>query len=55
MSRLVCTKCGEEAAVPTHCGQDMHVEGNQLVCWMGAGCGAQEIPKHCDEYMELKE
>lgn len=55
MSKLVCPICGEEVAVPVHCGKEMHREGDQLVCWMGAGCGSQEMPQHCGEYMQIKE
>lgn len=54
MGKLVCPKCGEEVAVPVHCGQEMHIEGDQIVCWMGTGCGAQDLPQHCGEYMEIK-
>ena len=45
MADLVCPKCGEKVAVPIHCGKDMHIEGDQLVCWMGATCGHQDLPK----------
>ncbi|MDF1537587.1 MAG: hypothetical protein P1Q69_01620 [Candidatus Thorarchaeota archaeon] len=55
MGKLVCPMCGEEVAVPVHCGQEMHKEGDQLVCWMGAGCGAQPMVEHCGQAMEIKE
>ncbi len=55
MANLVCAKCGEEVSVPVHCGQEMHMEGDQLVCWMGTACGHQDIPEHCGAYMEIKE
>ncbi|MHA1733146.1 MAG: heavy metal translocating P-type ATPase [Promethearchaeota archaeon] len=50
---LKCEKCGHTEAVPQHCGKPMHKEGDQLVCWMGASCGAQPIPVHCGEPMKL--
>jgi len=47
---LKCQKCGKEVPVPIHCDQPMHLEEvdgqPMLVCWMGPGCGKQEIPKH---------
>jgi Cu+-exporting ATPase len=55
MSVLKCAECGIEQEVPMHCGQAMHKEGNQLVCWMGASCGAQPIPEHHGKPMELVE
>ncbi|MGY5858843.1 MAG: hypothetical protein RTU63_05700 [Candidatus Thorarchaeota archaeon] len=55
MANLVCAKCGEEVSVPVHCGQEMHIEGDQLVCWMGTTCGHQDMPEHCGEFMAIKE
>ncbi len=55
MGKLVCPMCGEEVAIPVHCGKEMHKEGDQLVCWMGAGCGAQPMVEHCGQAMEIKE
>ena len=55
MAELVCKICGEKVAVPVHCGQEMHQEGNQLVCWMGPACGVHDLPNHCGEMMEIKE
>jgi cation transport ATPase/YHS domain-containing protein len=55
MSKLKCAECGIEQDVPMHCGKAMHKEGNQLVCWMGASCGAQPIPEHHGKPMELVE
>jgi len=54
VASLVCPKCGEKVAVPIHCGQEMHQEGDQLVCWMGPSCGSQPMLEHCGEYMEYK-
>ncbi|MFW9909687.1 MAG: hypothetical protein ACFFEF_14035 [Candidatus Thorarchaeota archaeon] len=54
MAKLVCPMCGEETAVPFHCGREMHREGDRLVCWMGPTCGVKDMPKHCGEYMEVK-
>ena len=31
----------------------MHIEEDQLVCWMGPNCGSQSIPKHHDKIMEV--
>ena len=53
MANLVCGKCGAEVSAPVHCGKDMHMEGDQLVCWMGASCGAQSIPEHHSKPMEV--
>jgi YHS domain-containing protein len=53
MGKLKCSECGLEQELPMHCGQPMHKEGNQLVCWMGASCGAQPIPEHHGKPMEI--
>ncbi|MFX1316527.1 MAG: heavy metal translocating P-type ATPase [Promethearchaeota archaeon] len=55
MGKLKCVECGLEQELPMHCGQPMHREGNQLVCWMGASCGAQPIPEHHGKPMEVIE
>ncbi|MFX1374787.1 MAG: heavy metal translocating P-type ATPase [Promethearchaeota archaeon] len=55
MGKLKCVECGLEQELPMHCGQAMHIEGDQLVCWMGASCGAQSIPKHHGKKMEVVE
>jgi len=55
MGKLKCSKCGLEQNIPMHCGKPMHKEGNQLVCWMGASCGAQPIPEHHDKPMQVIE
>ena len=55
MGKLKCVECGLEQEIPMHCGQPMHKEGNQLVCWMGASCGAQAIPEHHGKPMEIHE
>ncbi len=56
---LKCVKCSYSEPVPHHCNQEMHseeVDGREmLVCWMGPGCGKQEIPKHCGELMRIEE
>ena len=54
MSKLVCGKCGVELKVPVHCGKEMHLEENQLVCWMGPTCGSQKMPSHCGQVMKIK-
>ena len=53
MGKLKCAECGLEQDLPMHCGQAMHKEGDQLVCWMGASCGAQPIPEHHGKSMEV--
>jgi len=55
MGKLKCVDCGLEQELPMHCGQAMHKEGDQLVCWMGASCGAQSIPEHHGKPMEVVE
>jgi soluble P-type ATPase/YHS domain-containing protein len=55
MGKLKCVECGLEQELPMHCGQAMHKEGDQLVCWMGASCGAQPIPEHHGKPMEVLE
>jgi Cu+-exporting ATPase len=55
MGKLKCGHCGAEQDLPMHCGQAMHKEGDQLECWMGASCGAQPIPEHCGNPMEITE
>ncbi|MFX0021825.1 MAG: heavy metal translocating P-type ATPase [Candidatus Hermodarchaeota archaeon] len=53
MGKLKCSECGIEQEIPMHCGKPMHKEGDQLVCWMGASCGAQPIPEHHGKPMEI--
>jgi Cu+-exporting ATPase len=55
MGKLKCIECGVEQELPMHCGKPMHKEGDQLVCWMGASCGAQTIPEHHGKPMEVIE
>ncbi len=55
MGKLKCVECGVEQELPMHCGKPMHREGAQLVCWMGASCGAQQIPEHHGKLMEVIE
>ncbi|TFG28873.1 MAG: heavy metal translocating P-type ATPase [Promethearchaeota archaeon] len=55
MGKLKCVECGAEQDLPMHCGKPMHKEGNQLVCWMGASCGAQPIPEHHGKPMKVIE
>ena len=42
-----------------HCGQPMHVETvdgeAKLVCWMGPGCGVQDIPTHHKKPMLMQD
>ena len=53
MAKLKCQECDHEMDIPMHCGKPMHIEGDQLVCWMGPNCGSQSIPKHHDKVMEV--
>ncbi len=55
MGNLECESCGVKLEIPQHCGKPMHKEGDQLVCWMGASCGAQAIPEHCEKPMKVNE
>ncbi|MHA1888079.1 MAG: hypothetical protein ACTSX0_08625 [Promethearchaeota archaeon] len=52
---LKCTNCNYTQEIPKHCGKPMHIEGNKLICHMGAHCGAQIIPQHCGEGMIISE
>ncbi len=53
MGKLVCEECGFEQEIPMHCNKPMHIEGDQLVCWMGDSCGSQPIPEHHGKPMSL--
>jgi len=55
MGKLKCQECDYEQQIPSHCGKPMHREGNQLVCWMGASCGAQPVPEHHGKPMKVIE
>ena len=55
MGKLKCDECGTVEELPSHCGKPMHKEGDQLVCWMGASCGAQPIPEHHGKPMDVVE
>lgn len=55
MAKLKCVECGLEQDLPEHCGKPMHEEDGQLVCWMGASCGAQPIPEHHGKPMKIIE
>ncbi|MBK5134099.1 heavy metal translocating P-type ATPase, partial [Candidatus Bathyarchaeota archaeon] len=55
MGKLKCVECDTTQDLPMHCGQAMHKEGDQLVCWMGASCGAQPIPEHHGKPMDIIE
>ena len=50
---LHCVECDHTEKVKFHCGAPMHIEGKQLVCWMGTECGVAELPKHHEQYMTL--
>jgi len=55
---LECTLCHATQRLPKHCGQGMSVQQHEgravLACWMGPGCGWQEIPEHCGAAMRVK-
>jgi Cu+-exporting ATPase len=55
VGKLKCVECGLEQDLPMHCGQAMHLENDQLVCWMGPSCGLQPIPEHHGKPMEVIE
>lgn len=50
---LKCVECDYTEKAPIHCRAPMHIENNQLVCWMGPDCGVAELPKHHDKFMIL--
>ncbi|MHA2248379.1 MAG: heavy metal translocating P-type ATPase, partial [Candidatus Hodarchaeales archaeon] len=55
--QLKCQICDYMEPVPMHCKQPMHIEdvddAEKLVCWMGPGCGVQDIPIHHDKPMQI--
>ncbi len=55
--RLKCQECEYTEPIPMHCMQPMHVESfegkEQLICWMGPGCGVQDIPTHHNSPMQI--
>jgi len=59
VNKLKCDKCGNEEALPKHCGRDMIPHEGKLVCWMnldpkfgGMNCGTNEFPEHCGQKMK---
>ena len=56
--KLKCQECGHQEAVPMHCKQPMHIElvdgVEKLVCWMGPGCGVQDLPMHHEKPMKIE-
>ncbi len=54
---LKCQECDHIRPIPMHCKQPMHLEvvdgEKKLVCWMGPGCGIQDIPRHHDKPMQI--
>lgn len=50
---LKCEECGHTEKVAYHCGVPMHIDNEQLVCWMGSGCGVNNLPQHHDKIMTL--
>ncbi len=62
-AKLVCEECGEEKALPKHCGRDMILRDGKLVCWMnlpkeeggmGIECGEAPLPEHHNHPMRVK-
>jgi hypothetical protein len=51
--KFKCVECGLEQNLPMHCGQPMHLENEQLVCWRGPSCGFQPIPRHHGKTMDI--
>ncbi|MHA1111305.1 MAG: heavy metal translocating P-type ATPase [Promethearchaeota archaeon] len=61
-AKLVCKECGEEKALPKHCGRDMILRDGKLVCWMnlpkeeggmGIECGEAPLPDHHGKPMKV--
>ena len=52
---LVCQVdgCNYTEKVQKHCMAPMHIEHDQLVCWMGPDCGTAPLPTHHDQPMKL--
>jgi len=56
---LKCDTCGMTKDMLNHCGKPMHLENvegkDMLVCWMGIGCGKQDIPNcgNCSKPMSV--
>jgi hypothetical protein len=50
---LKCEECGHTERVKFHCGAPMHIESDQLVCWMGSDCGHVNLPTHHEKHMIL--
>ncbi|MFX0206460.1 MAG: heavy metal translocating P-type ATPase [Candidatus Hodarchaeota archaeon] len=57
--KLKCQVCDHSQSIPMHCKQPMHIEvvegEEKLVCWMGPGCGIQELPNHHEKPMKIIE
>jgi hypothetical protein len=57
MNYLLCAKCGVNQPLPKHCGKPMKIQEvggkYRLVCWMGTGCGVQDLPEHCEVTMGI--
>ncbi|MBN1213804.1 MAG: heavy metal translocating P-type ATPase [Candidatus Lokiarchaeota archaeon] len=51
IQKLKCQECEQEMDIPMHCGKPMHIQGDQLVCWMGPECGKESVPKHHNKNM----
>jgi hypothetical protein len=61
-AKLICEECGEESAIPKHCGRDMVLRDGKFVCWMnlpktegglGIECGEAPIPSHHGKKMKV--
>ena len=60
--KYFCKECGEEKALPKHCGRDMILRDGKLVCWMnlpkeeggmGIECGEAPLPDHHGKPMKV--
>ena len=60
LKKLVCQDCDYTLSVPFHCGEQMIVENDKLVCWKGehAPCcknsSIMDIPTHHDKMMLIQ-
>lgn len=60
LKELQCTSCNYSLTIPYHCGRQMVVKDNHLVCWKGEhqpccnSSSKMDIPIHHDQFMIIK-
>ena len=60
LKELQCVSCNYSLAVPYHCGRQMLLESDKLICWKGEhqpccnSTSTLDIPTHHEENMVLK-